>query len=174
MTLGNGECATRNDYILVDLDGTLADTTHRRCLIDKGREGGPDWRAYSLACLDDPPIAEMVWLVGALDDGTTSIVIMSGRDEAARQLTKDWLNAHGVGYHRLLMRAAGDRTRNVDLKLRWIEELAAEGYRIVYAIDDFPAVLAAIEERWQVPTLLAWSDGRRYDIVELERAGALS
>lgn len=160
------------DYILVDLDGTLANTTYRRQLLDKGREGGPDWRAYSLACADDPPIPEMLWLVRALRC-RGHIVIMSGRDEAARQLTEHWLDEHGVTYHRLLMRAEGDRTKNVDLKLRWIDQLAEEGHRIRFAIDNFPAVLSAIEEKWDVSTLLAWSNGRRFDIVELERANRL-
>jgi hypothetical protein len=45
-------------FYVFDLDGTLADCTHRRHLADAG-----DWDGFFAACVDDVPIAPVIELL---------------------------------------------------------------------------------------------------------------
>lgn len=159
-------------YVLVDLDGTVCNTTHRRSLIDKGREGGPDWRSYSLACGDDAVIPGIRALVHILGRSDVEVIYASGRDEAAREPTRGWLIDNRMPPGELLMRPEGNRLKNADLKCDWVDQLGPEWCEL--AIDDFPEVLTALWNRWRIPGLLVPSNDRRYDTVALERSGVLT
>ena len=75
--------------IVFDLDGTLADNTHRQYLLD---EGGPGkWDKFNAACDGDVPNSPVIEVAKALYRDGDHIEIWSGRSESVQEITLDWL-----------------------------------------------------------------------------------
>ena len=90
---------------LCDLDGTLADLSHRLCFI---KDKPKNWKAFFAACSDDLLIFDVAWLIRLLSDAGQTIVYMSGRSDEVRSQTGAWLEAHSLPQGELYMRGAGD------------------------------------------------------------------
>lgn len=103
--------------VVFDLDGTLADLTHRLHYI-KGESR--NWDAFHHACIYDEPIREMIALNKMLAGCGACIDIWSGRSDAVRPQTEQWLKEHGVRYRYLQMRTQGDFTPDDQLKESWL------------------------------------------------------
>jgi predicted kinase len=130
--------------VLFDIDGTLADATHRLHHIQNGSR---NWDAFFAACVDDPviePIRELAWLV---DNQGYRIVLVSGRSDVVRAETEAWLAGHGVPYSELHMRAAGDFRQDHLVKSHILDALIADGHDIAFVVDDRPSVVAMWRER---------------------------
>ncbi len=143
--------------VIVDLDGTLCDTEHRHHLIHWDNEV-MNWDAYSLACVNDPPIHATIRLVQHLAH-THRIVILSGRQDVALDATAQWLEAHEVPYDELHLRSQGDHRRNPQFKRDFVRRRLRNGERVAFAIDDHPGVAEALSEIG-VPTILVAPNGR--------------
>lgn len=76
--------------IICDIDGTLADCTHRLHHIQKTPR---DWDAFFAATADDKPIMPIVVTVSCLNL-SHRLIYCSGRPEKTRQATVDWLRRH--------------------------------------------------------------------------------
>ncbi len=140
----------RRPTVCVDLDSTLADTRHRRHLVDPAN---PDWRTYSLAAGADRPIEGPIELVRLLAQ-TCSIVILSARDEASRSLTEEWLRRHDVPHDGLILYRDGmDPTDLGEYKSLKVRGMRADGHRVVLVVEDAPAVADAVRSTG-VPVLL--------------------
>ena len=129
---------------IFDLDGTLADCTHRLHLLDRRPK---EWDAFFKACDQDHPIFPMIQLLGEVSRSANWIEIWSGRSEAVRAETLEWLSdvasctvGEYGGYHvvcRLRMRAIGDYTQDHDLKRDWLyADKLAGGDRIDLVFED--------------------------------------
>lgn len=94
---------------IFDLDGTLADVTHRLHHIEKKPK---NWAKFFDECHLDAPIQWVIDLFQTISFTLTDydhLIILSGRSEHTREKTESWLKEHGVdGYHELIMRKAGD------------------------------------------------------------------
>jgi hypothetical protein len=128
--------ASERKIILCDLDGTLADLMHRRHFVTAPQVrapaslGGtirdpnfrPNWDAFHKACVDDMPIETTVHLVESLleADPARELWIVSGRSGKVYDETVVWLNTHLDRYDRLVMRPAGDYTKDDVLKETWL------------------------------------------------------
>src|SRR5215203_4392556 len=77
---------------LFDLDGTLADCTHRLHHIKTSRK---NWNAFFAACTKDGPIPHMVELARHLSK-VEKVVFCSGRSDQVRGETEQWLKDHGL------------------------------------------------------------------------------
>jgi phosphatidate phosphatase APP1 len=124
----------RQCYI-IDIDGTVADLTHRRHFVENKPK---NWPAFNAACKDDTPIPHMATLLDHLYDcSRVRIVYMSGRNEAMREATVEWLERHsfpiGSG---LYMRADGDYRDDGIVKLELLQRLRADGFEPIMAFDD--------------------------------------
>jgi hypothetical protein len=129
--------------ILVDLDGTLADTRHRDHLIKKdARE--QDWVAYSMESGNDKPIIGNIRLLDEFPIGWR-IVILTGRHDQARRITLHWLYRNRVRYDDLIMRISGDVSDSVVFKLKAVKKLRQEGCDITLSIDDYEPNIDALE-----------------------------
>lgn len=92
--------------IIVDIDGTLADCTHRLHHIQKRPK---DWDAFFAATADDRPIMPVVVMVSCLRvNPANRLIYCSGRPERTRAATVDWLRRHCLSTAPLYMRADGD------------------------------------------------------------------
>jgi uncharacterized HAD superfamily protein len=142
--------------VLFDLDSTIASTLHRQWMVDlirSGARGAPTWDDYSMACAKDEPIEGTIALMRilAMDN---HLFIITGRSEAARELTLDWLSNHLVPFDDLYMRPAGDRTANGKYKVQTIEKLRERGYNPGLFVEDWPEAADYIREHAGIPVLL--------------------
>ncbi|WP_377268166.1 hypothetical protein [Peterkaempfera sp. SMS 1(5)a] len=114
-----------------DLDGTLADTSHRLHFLDRRPR---DWAAFFAAAPQDPPLPRGVELALA---GTEEYetVYLTGRPERCRRDTVDWLARHNLPDGRLLMRRGQDRRPARVTKPELLKRLA-RGRVVALVVDD--------------------------------------
>lgn len=126
---------------IFDIDGTLADCSHRLHHIQKQPK---DWDSFFAECHLDAPHPHIIGLARDLrfaDDAT--IVFVSGRSDQCREQTEDWLLEHDLPASPLYMRREGDHRDDDIIKLELLAELIADGYEPIMAFDDRNRVVAA-------------------------------
>jgi len=116
---------------LFDLDGTLADLTHRLHHIQSDPK---NWDAFFAACVDDEPIQHVAEIARALMR-YHRIVIVSGRSDQVRSETVRWLNDHHIPYWSIYMRKAGDHRADHVIKKELFDEIR-QAYDIQAVFDD--------------------------------------
>jgi predicted kinase len=109
--------------VICDLDGTLA--------ILKGRNPYD-----ALSCGKDllnTPVANLLTL---FRNTGAKILLMSGREELARQATINWLNQHDIAFDALWMRASGDARKDSVVKKELYETHVQHQFYVQYVLDD--------------------------------------
>lgn len=120
---------TKKKAIIVDIDGTVA---------KMGDVRGPfDWHKVYL----DKPVHEVLNIVRSLSP-TYEVIFMSGRDEAARELTEAWLTAHYGQEFKLYMRGKGDARKDCIVKEELFMKHVEPYYYVECALDDRDQVVA--------------------------------
>lgn len=111
--------------VLVDLDGTT-------CLL-----GDRNPYDETRVC-DDQPNPPVVTTISALAAVGHRVVFMSGRTDACRASTEEWLAKHlpEVDYDALYMRAAGDTRRDAAVKAELFDEHVRDEYDVRIVLDD--------------------------------------
>ena len=122
------------ECIIVDIDGTLADISHR----------GPYETRHEILMKDR--IRQHVALtVNALQFAEhVHVMVFSGRSEVTRDVTHSWLDKH-LNEFELHMRAEGDNRRDSLVKREMYDREVKDKYNVVAVFDDRPQVL---EEVW--------------------------
>jgi phosphoglycolate phosphatase-like HAD superfamily hydrolase len=123
-----------------DIDGTLADCTHRLHHIQKQPK---DWRSFFAECSADKPIQHMIGVATALSAIGAQIVYVSGRSDECRVQTVAWLDSHELPYGPVYMRRSGDHRDDDILKIELLADLRADGFEPIMAFDDRSRVVAA-------------------------------
>lgn len=127
---------TGRPIVICDIDGTIADLSHRLHYIQSEPR---DYEAFFRAQLYDSPIIPIIRHVRTLSEDH-DIVMMSGRPDSHANKTVHWLQEHlCVNYVGLLMRRAGDHRPDDMVKEELLNTLPKE--RIVLVIDDRPSVI---------------------------------
>ena len=124
----------RNDTVVFDLDGTIADNmTYEKH--HKGKKGKhPDFAKEALAVGVNEDIVEKMHK--ARDKGE-NIVILTARSAHYREETKQWLHKHGIPYDGLVMRPTGDsKQKDKSLKRELLEEDILPKFDVKKAYDD--------------------------------------
>lgn len=129
------------DCAIFDIDGTLADSRHRDHL--RPRDPAGDWSRFKNPALvaQDRPIA-LSWSILRSLAESMPIHFVSGRHEAQRGVTADWLRQHGDGldlvldHTRLHLRPNESRMKSVALKRAILGHIRARGFRPVFAAED--------------------------------------
>jgi hypothetical protein len=132
---------TRKCFI-IDIDGTIADGTHRLHHIQKEPR---DWDTFFKACGDDKPIEHMLHVVEALSL-YYDIVLVSGRSDLVMAETVAWLDKQEITWSALYMRKQGDHTDDDKLKIKLLEQVRKDGFEPVMAFDDRNRVVKAWRE----------------------------
>ena len=130
------------ECFIFDIDGTLADGSHRIHHIQRSDGQPRDWDSYFAAMGDDAPIVPVQRLVNALDLCYT-IVYVSGRPEEYRRQTEAWLAKHRMPHGNLYMRPIGDRRDDDIIKIEILAQLKQEGYLPIMVFDDRNRVVKA-------------------------------
>jgi predicted kinase len=141
--------------VIVDMDGTIADCSHRFYFIDAASNIKKYWHGFFSACGEDAPIKPVVQWVRSLK-GKYLVCIVSGRpvDECGK-LTVAWLAKYEVPYDHLFMRAGGDHRPDTIIKGEIVSMFPKDtGFdtpnihpQIAFAIDDRPSVIRMWESR---------------------------
>lgn len=157
--------ASGKDFVIVDVDGTLADTSHREHFVQKRWQTntacpahfpGPepsgkcvncgegylkkDWKSFFANVHLDQPIRPIFKLAKILSEHYY-IIVVSGRPiDPCGKPTEDWLNRHAdFPILHLFMRASDDKGPDYQTKQEILDLLPKD--RIAYVLDDRPSVL---------------------------------
>lgn len=130
--------------VIFDIDGTLADVTHRRALVECEK---PDWKAFNGAIGADTPHHTVVRLLWQLQWAGNKIVLCSGRDGQYRQLTEYWMLRNDIQYDALFMRSVGDRRKDHIIKVELLADIRAAGFNPWLVVDDRDSVVAMWREQ---------------------------
>jgi uncharacterized HAD superfamily protein len=122
--------------VVVDIDGTLADISHRRRHIEGRRK---KWGKFFKEMDRDLPIPEVAAKVRALSQNHT-IILVTGRPDDYREVTEQWLKQHKIPYQQLYMRKAGDFRPDDIVKQEILDRHLNKG-EIKLVIEDRPRVI---------------------------------
>lgn len=115
---------------IVDTDGTVASS--------EGVRGPYDTTKYHL----DTVRRHVATLVAGLSVlGAVSIVALSGRDAAYREVTEKWWRECGLHFDAFYMRPEGDTRMDAIVKYELFKERVEPHYNVLAAIDDRPQVI---------------------------------
>ena len=136
--------------IIFDLDGTLADNTHRMHFLDQEPK---DWDGFFAACSDDAPMIALEVFRQLSQNPLNRISIWSGRgvgpNNEVEAKTVAWLHDHLIdpGYYDIRMRGHEDYTPDEQLKAKWLEEESCDGVWPDLVFDDRQKVVDMWRER---------------------------
>ena len=126
------------DAVIFDMDGTLCDTSQIVHLIE-GED--KDYAAFHAASAGCPAHEDVAAAAREQAAKGLAILVVTSREFVWRDLTLDWLVAHDIAYDALYMRIVGDYRKDVVIKTEILEQITSDGYRVLEAWDDKPAVL---------------------------------
>jgi predicted kinase len=124
--------------VIFDIDGTLADLSHRLHHVTNGKK---DWDAFFDGIGDDllvGPVADLAHIVGAWGH---KVILCSGRPEKCRDGTEGWLARHSVNFDRLYMRPDDDTRPDFVVKKQLLDGIKADGFDPWLVIDDRQSVV---------------------------------
>jgi phosphoglycolate phosphatase-like HAD superfamily hydrolase len=129
---------SKAQWVVLDLDSTLANTDHRADCIPTV-ENGRSWWDYADRCKDDTPIEGARVLAQLLHRSGLKILILTARPSKAMDDTRAWLKENGIPYDDLWMAGPDVKTSSGihAYKVRTLTETAQlYGREYVLAVDD--------------------------------------
>lgn len=125
--------------IIFDIDGTLADITHRRHYVENKPK---DWPAFQKAAHLDRQNVPICVLARSLGSMCHRIILCSGRGEQERPVTEAWLERAQIHHHGLYMRAEKDYRADDVIKEELYQRILADGFEPELVFDDRDRVVA--------------------------------
>lgn len=128
------ELTMKLNTVIVDLDGTLCDTSHRQHHVQG--EGKKDWKSFFDGMDKDPIHKWCNTIIKSLRQNSI-ITLCSGRPDNFRATTKKWLEDNQVFYDNLYMRPRNDSRADTIIKEIILDfEIKTRYSDILFAIDD--------------------------------------
>jgi phosphoglycolate phosphatase-like HAD superfamily hydrolase len=130
--------------VIFDIDGTIADLTHRLHYITTKPK---NWPAFNKAISNDKPIWQVIEVLFSLKNDGWGIILCSGRSEDSRQDTIDWLVDYGIWdkVSGLYMRKSKDYRSDDIIKEELLNQILKDGYNPLMVFDDRKRVV----EMWR-------------------------
>lgn len=148
--LGKGK---KLDFIF-DIDGTLANCSKRTHYLLQAHK---DWNSFYAEMPEDEPILDMIYLLQTLFNVVSElgvvanrIMLVTGRPESYKDVTKAWLKKNCIYYDALYMRKADDHRADDVIKLELLAQLRKDGYDPKMVFEDRTRVV----EMWRGQGLL--------------------
>lgn len=133
-------------YVLCDLDGTLADNKWRTKFLYDNPNGKKDWGRFHAGIPEDPIRKDVIDQVEeACRPDNVALILVSARSEYCREMTEKWLKDHGVDYTLLLMRGDKDHRDDTLVKREILYKYFPDKKKIIKVFDDRPSVI----EMWR-------------------------
>lgn len=121
-------------FILFDIDGTLADNSHRQHFLMSSPKR---WDEFFESMDDDRPNTAMLALYNTLyKSGSYEIILITARPEKYRSATESWLSNHDIKWKTLVMRRDGDFRRDADAKREMLSGITQSLDEIEFVVDD--------------------------------------
>jgi phosphoglycolate phosphatase-like HAD superfamily hydrolase len=124
-----------------DIDGTLADLTHRRNYVASKPK---NWSAFDAAIPFDKPFKDIIFLLNMCLQLNHKVVLCSGRSERTRVVTENWLRENEVQYAQLYMRTDNDHRQDFIVKVELLEQIREQHGEPFIWFDDRQQVVDAI------------------------------
>ena len=119
--------------IIFDLDGCIADNEERA---QKYLSTTPkEWSKF-YADLSQDKLNEWCAVLARKLYTSYELIILTGRHEAHREKTEEWLAANALPYDKLIMRPDEDYSHDFEYKERVYKDELSHEYDILFAIDD--------------------------------------
>ena len=126
-------------FVLVDIDGTVADIQHRRHYVQREPK---DWDGFFGAMGDDTLRHDVARQVRDLWEAGYELVFVSGRPDTYRNVTEAWVRKVGFPYYTaLFMRRGGDHRPDTIVKEGILKKYFLDTSLIHTVIDDRPSVI---------------------------------
>jgi hypothetical protein len=142
--------SNRRLAIIVDLDGTLFDTSAVAHYVN-GTVKPKDFKAfYDYACTEAPlhlGVRRVCNAFRAITPEYYAIVLLTGRPEAYHCATVTQLARHEFVYDRLYMRADNDRRPNAVMKLDRYDTEISQEFNPYLVVDDNPIAIKMWQDR---------------------------
>lgn len=142
--------------VIFDLDGTLADCSHRRHHVEKRPK---DWKAFYGGMADDVPNEAVAWLFRAIRNTRAPVgspmpkdaqflvpIICTGRPDNYKDITWDWLLHYCLVPHSLYMRQEGDYRVDDVVKRELLNRIMNDHYDPLFVVEDRDRVVAMWRE----------------------------
>lgn len=120
--------SSKRKWIVVDLDGTITDITHRKHLAQQGL-----WDEFNEAAFEDPPNSIVTKVINILEDWY-DVMVVTGRPTKYQVRTVDWLHAHLFAPEVLLMRASDDYRSDHEVKIAALERFFGNKEAVLNAV----------------------------------------
>lgn len=125
--------------ICFDIDGTLADLSHR---VHFWQQKPKNWNMFKSEMVNDAPILPVVTIAREMADAGHNVILCSGRGEDTRGWTEDWLSKYGIKFAKLYMRAEKDFRGDDIVKLELLNQIVVDfGKKPDIVFDDRPRVV---------------------------------
>lgn len=137
----------KDSVALIDIDGTIADITHRLHFVKPGKGHKKDWKGF-FESMDEDEVREDVkaQVMKFFNDGKT-IIFMSGRPEKYREFTQRWLARNFLNiYYTIIMRKSTDKRQDDETKRDLFNEYFPDKSVIHVVFDDRPRVIKVWRE----------------------------
>lgn len=128
--------------IIVDIDGTVSKVGDRLKYLE---QTPPDWDKFYDACDQDKPVENIIELVKDFKYSGYDIIFCTGRREAVRVKTLNWLREHlmiGIQSEDVLMRKDGDTRHDVEAKPELLAEAGLNFSEILCILEDRNSMVA--------------------------------
>jgi len=132
------------DYVVADLDGTLAECEHRMKYIDGTIDGKKKWKPFFDGMVDDTVMEGTRQLLELTYEGHP-VVFVTGRPNNYRSVTEKWLKDNDIKYDALYMRPEGDFRPDTIVKQEIID-LYLNKDNIVMWLDDSPQIIEQVRK----------------------------
>ena len=133
-----------NKYVIVDIDGAIADCTHRLHHIQGDKK---DWNAFYSECEKDKPYKDVIEIIQRLSS-FYDVLFITGRREAVRYQTQSWIEDNLILYdgYTLNMRQDGDKRKDCEVKLEILDVIGVKPEEVLCIFEDRTQVVKAYRE----------------------------
>lgn len=131
---------------IFDIDGTLADCSHRLKHILPTKETfqsidyldkfQPDWEKFYEMCVDDKPIEGVIEILKLLSHTGIKIVLVTGRPKKYLTQTLAWLLKQNIKFDGIYMREDGDHRPDYIVKHELYMNYISKNYAILGVFED--------------------------------------
>ena len=126
----------KEDCIVIDMDSTMCFNTSKRPWYGPGSTEG---------MITDIPNKGVVDVVKAMQDADYNIIVCTGRNEAQREVTEQWLKGHYIEPTEIYMRNDYDYRKGVEIKEELINKIL-EKYNITAIFEDCEPIVQKLRD----------------------------
>jgi histidinol phosphatase-like enzyme len=146
--------SNRSVVIIVDLDGTLSDCSHRVHYVEREDK---KWHEFHSSCKDDVINNWCLTIINAMNVRGIQTILLTGRDEKYRQVTLEWLDDHHVPFTELYMRGDQDRRPDSEVKSD-VHDIIKDKYDVLFVIEDRKSVVEMWRQKGVTCLQCDWGD----------------